>query len=116
MTENDYCGILFTKARWAYPVLARMAPLLVWLGILEPTDYRLIEQDNARVAANINAQFAGIAAHKKGLELDLNPYLKDTSTHNAWLRGYEYSVKNPKYEIPSMKRGVGTATFLNDVE
>ena len=116
MTENDYCGILFTKARWAYPVLARMAPLLVWLGILEPTDYKLIAQNNARVDAVINAQYVGIAAHKKGLEISLNPYLKDTSKYKAWLRGYEYSVNNPKCEIPRMEGDVGAATFLNDVE
>ena len=116
MTENDYCGMLFIKARWAYPVLARLAPSLVWLGILEPTDYRLIEQESAHVAAIINAQYAGIAAHKKGVAMGCNPYLKDTPKYKSWLRGYEYSVNNPNCKIPCSERGIGAAVFLNDVK
>ena len=50
MTENEYCGFLFTRISWAYPVLARLAPLLMLFGILKPTDEQPIT--DSRVRAN----------------------------------------------------------------
>lgn len=117
MTDNDYCGMLFTKARWAYPVLVQLAPVFVWLGILEPTDEQALRDSTSRTEQYMNALYAGIGGYKNRMQLNDNPYLRDTGLYSAWQRGYEYSAKNPNCKIPSISdRGAGAATFLNDKE
>lgn len=72
MTDNEFCGLLWTRARWLYPLLARLSGTFVRIGLLKEDESLKAFDVLARHGFRANLYLPGVGVDDRELKNAMN--------------------------------------------